>query len=129
MRGVKHSSDDVLAAVIKANKIGADLRTGAVQRGPYRWCYRSAGYYWTNWKEVLREAGIKYVTLQERVREHKRREFKTKLRDAYNDGIDLSASGIQNSGCRTFYEMAKTLFASEGQFFLGKSSQSCRLTG
>jgi hypothetical protein len=127
MRGVKHSSDEVLAAVIKANKKGTDLRTSAVKRGPYRWCYRSSIYYWKSWRDVLREAGIKYSDLQERAMKPKRKKFITALQEAYAGGMDLSASSMQNSGCGTLYEMAKTLFANEGQFFWEKALEAANL--
>jgi len=117
-RGKKHTRREIIEALKKGWEEGEDLRVIAVQKGKYRWAYRSHRYEFTNWLEALEAAGLTYEMLQQRVKERKKAAYLQELRHAYHvDKIDLAAIALQKGGKPNsgLYYRGKEFFS--GKFF------------
>ncbi len=99
MRGVKYTRQQILDGLREAHKKGIDLRPRLVQQSPYRWCYRYHRDHFRNWKTALSTVGISYEKIREEVyasrREARKVNIREELRDAYENGVDLSATNMQ----------------------------------
>jgi len=116
-RGKKHTKPEIIQGIKQAWEQGVDLRTGAIQRGSYRWMYRSHHYYFSSWKATLKAADLSYKQVQQRVKEPKKQAYLKELNQAYKQGIDLSAISLQAKGNlnRGLYDRARTYY--KGNFF------------
>ena len=69
VRGKKAQKQEILDGIRLAWEKGTDLRTGAVQKTPYRWMFRATKHYFTDWKAALGEAGLTYDEVKDKVKE------------------------------------------------------------
>jgi len=97
--GIKWKKEDIVDAIKKAWKEGADLRHSKVSKSDIYWAYKSHKNYFTDWHEALEAAGITYKQVTDRIKvpekQDAQKKFLEELVTAFKSGLDLSASALQ----------------------------------
>ena len=114
-------SDKITLSSIKdAYDVGIDLRTSKVQKNAYRKLYRAGCRWFGDWKSALSAAGIDYDEVVEKAtssrREQERQTLLADIRAAYDSGVALNASALQQSDNPLYYRSQRFY---EGRFFWG----------